>query len=230
MQRLKHQKQIINLTVIMGKVRDIRLAEDQKKITQLAARYPFLKITQVKGNPAYQYLLVFQLLGYVNAKGDLAQLHPLLVTFPEKYPFAAPPKFTFLKGLFHPNVYQNGDVCHGWYLNNWTPAIRVDDLLMDIMKMICFKKDSYNLASPANYDCDRDWIARHRIPADYINLNLGYMDTLPKNMPVPEKITKQREVPDFKSQPTANEPPKGDFSASGLHSVSFKGIKVKIKK
>ncbi|OWY25471.1 hypothetical protein C7N43_19955 [Sphingobacteriales bacterium UPWRP_1] len=155
----------------MGRARDIRLLSDYQKITRFAAIHPFLTITHIEGMPPVAYHLLFKLRGYLNAAGQMATEHEVKLFFPEQYPFSAPPKFAFLKGLFHPNVYKNGDVCHGWYLNNWHPGIHIDDLLLDITKMICFKPDSYNLKSPANYACDAEWIAAHTIPADDINLH-----------------------------------------------------------
>ncbi|OWY21354.1 hypothetical protein C7N43_21485 [Sphingobacteriales bacterium UPWRP_1] len=155
----------------MGRARDIRLLSDYQKITGFAAMYPFLTITHIEGMPPVAYHLLFKLRGYLNVAAQIAEEHEVKLSFPEQYPFSAPPKFAFVKGLFHPNVYKNGDVCHGWYLNNWHPGIHIDDLLLDITKMICFKPDSYNLKSPANYACDADWIAAHTIPADDINLH-----------------------------------------------------------
>lgn len=159
----------------MGKARDIRLAQDSQKIYELANGSPYFHVVSSKGMPASEYLLEFRLRGYLNQEGQTANLHRVKLFLPEQYPFSAPPKFAFAKTLFHPNVYKNGDVCHGWYLNNWNPAIRIDDLIMDVAKMICFKTDSYNLRSPANYNCDKDWIAAHKIPADRTNLEASLL-------------------------------------------------------
>lgn len=155
----------------MGRVRDMRLLQDWRKIKRMADAVPFLTIKRLKGQPPTEYILTFNLKGYVNGSGTIAHGHDVRLIFPEKYPLAAPPKFAFLKGLFHPNVYLNGDVCHGWYLNNWNPAINISDFIVDIAKMICFKTDSYNMSSPANYSCDKEWIAKHIIPID--NTSLG---------------------------------------------------------
>lgn len=167
----------------MGRARDIRLLEDAQKVRELELRSDYLSVTYKRGTPPTEYLLRFNLTGYLNREGKTTDKHIVRITFPEQYPFSAPPKFSFLRGLYHPNVYRNGDVCHGWYLNNWHPAIRVDDLLMDLAKMICFKKDSYNLKSPANYDCDEDWIAANQIPIDDKDLQQWYPDISPSNQP-----------------------------------------------
>ena len=150
----------------MGRARDMRLLEDQRKIHQLADKVGYFCVSDKRGLPPTEYLLEFCLRGYINKQGIIADTHAVRLSFPERYPFSAPPKFSILKGLFHPNVYKNGDVCHGWFLNNWHPAIHIDDLILDVAKMICFKADSYNLKSPANYDCDKDWIEAQKIPLD----------------------------------------------------------------
>jgi len=155
----------------MGRARDIRLLQDQQKIYNLVNFFPFMELTTWKGLPPSEYVFNFALNGYLNIQGDIANRHELRLIFPEKYPFSTPPKFSFTKGLFHPNVYRNGDVCHGWSLNNWHPGIHIDDLLLDIIKMICFKPSSFNLRSPANYDCDKNWVHTHRIPADATPVN-----------------------------------------------------------
>lgn len=150
----------------MGRARDLRLAEDQRKIEELAEKVGYFQITNARGLPPTEYTLEFCLQGYQNREGDIVSDHIVRLSLPERYPFSAPPKFSILKGLYHPNVYKNGDVCHGWFLNNWHPAIHIDDLILDVAKMIAFKADSYNLKSPANYDCDAEWIESHQIPLD----------------------------------------------------------------
>ncbi|MEZ4885091.1 MAG: ubiquitin-conjugating enzyme E2 [Chitinophagales bacterium] len=150
----------------MGRARDMRLLEDQRKITELAEKVGYFQISNTRGLPPTEYILEFCLNGYLNKQGNTTNGHLVRLSFPERYPFSAPPKFAILRGLFHPNVYKNGDVCHGWFLNNWQPAIHIDDLILDVAKMIAFKADSYNLKSPANYECDEQWIAAHQIPLD----------------------------------------------------------------
>ncbi len=150
----------------MGRARDMRLLEDQRKIEELAQKVGYFQVTNTRGLPPTEYTLEFCLQGYINKEGEIVNGHIVRLSLPERYPFSAPPKFSILNGLFHPNVYKNGDVCHGWFLNNWHPAIHIDDLILDVAKMISFKSDSYNLKSPANYDCDEEWIKNHQIPLD----------------------------------------------------------------
>lgn len=168
----------------MGRARDLRLAEDQRKIEELAEKVGYFQITNTRGLPPTEYTLEFCLQGYQNREGDIISDHIVRLSLPERYPFSAPPKFSILKGLYHPNVYKNGDVCHGWFLNNWHPAIHIDDLILDVAKMIAFKADSYNLKSPANYDCDAEWIENHQIPLDKTPLEPHEEETLTTSKPL----------------------------------------------
>lgn len=174
----------------MGRARDMRLMEDQRKIEELANKVGYFQITNTRGLPPTEYTLEFCLNGYVNKEGEVASGHIVRLSLPERYPFSAPPKFSILNGLFHPNVYKNGDVCHGWFLNNWHPAIHIDDLILDVAKMISFKTNSYNLKSPANYDCDAEWIKNHQIPIDKTPLE-----------PHEEEVEPVSEVPAYSPPP-----------------------------
>lgn len=163
----------------MGLARDMRLLADKNKIEQFCLANNFLRIINTKGEPPSEYELNFALPGYLNMEGKTSPEHHVLLLIPEKYPFSSPPKFIFLSGLFHPNVYRNGDVCTGWHLTNWNVGINIIDMLVIICKMIVFTTDSYNLKSPANSFCNKEWIATHQIPLQnlLINLNTLALDT-----------------------------------------------------
>lgn len=178
----------------MGRARDIRLMTDRQKIKQLEEKYHYFNIVEEKGIPPTEYILKFDLKGYINQAGQTASEHLVRLSLPEKYPFSAPPKFSFLNNLFHPNVYTNGDVCHGWYLNHWDMGIHIDDLIMDIARMICFKTNSYNLKSPANYFCNQEWILAHQIPIDHTNLiekNTAHTYSIPDYL-LPNDVYEQK--------------------------------------
>ena len=193
----------------MGRARDLRLLGDQQKIMKLAAGCPYLRIKPIKGQPPTAYQLEFKLKGYINKNAQVAGFHKVRLVFPEQYPFFAPPKFSFLgRGLFHPNVYRNGEVCHGWYLNNWNPAIHIDDLILDIARIISFKTNSYNLKSPANYACDMEWIEAHEIPVDTTDLE-KYLGKAANSVKIrqPQSLNKRHFSPNTPSvQPSNNNP------------------------
>ncbi|KAL8283211.1 hypothetical protein RQP46_005989 [Phenoliferia psychrophenolica] len=70
----------------------------------------------------------------------------LTVTFPDDYP-SKPPKCTFPKGFFHPNVYPSGNVCLS-ILNEekaWKPSITLKQILLGIQELL----NDPNLNDPA---------------------------------------------------------------------------------
>ena len=157
----------------MNKTREFRLLEDKKKLEKMAESCPYLTVQQVKGNPPTEYMLTFKLRGYIDSKGNTRDMHQVRLTLPSGYPILSPPSFQFVNKLWHPNVYRNGDVCLG-LSGSWKPGYRIDELVEDIAKYICFKKDSYNLSSIANSSCDASWIRTHTIPVD--NTNILHVD------------------------------------------------------
>jgi len=80
--------------------------------------------------------------------------------FPSSYPFA-PPKVRFLTKMFHPNIYDNGEVCisilhpptedpqSGEHPSErWNPTQNVRTILMSIISLL----NEPNCSSPANVD------------------------------------------------------------------------------
>jgi hypothetical protein len=114
-------------------------------------------------------MLTFALKGYIDESGNTADSHQVKMTLPARYPISESPQFQFVNKLWHPNVYNNGDVCLG-LSSGWKPGFIITDLVVDIAKYICFKDDSYNLDSSANGSCDEDWISDHDIPVDHTNI------------------------------------------------------------
>jgi ubiquitin-conjugating enzyme E2 R len=84
---------------------------------------------------------------------------PARLSFPEDYPFS-PPKLVFTSAVpYHPNVYENGEVCISILhtpdpLNPeeaghcWSPVQRVETILLSVISML----SDPNLSSPANVD------------------------------------------------------------------------------
>lgn len=151
----------------MGNTRDIRLSEDRKKLEKLALDCHYLTVKPVKGNPPVEYLLTFALRGYINSKGKTRDSHQVRLVLPAGYPFTTPPSFTFTGKLWHPHVFDNGYACIGFHGNEWNPGFRIDDLVIDVAKFICFKEDSFTV--PPRYPFSQ-WIQSHPIPCDDTNL------------------------------------------------------------
>jgi ubiquitin-protein ligase len=172
----------------MNKTRELRLLEDKKKLEKMAESCPYLTVQPVKGTPPTEYMLTFKLRGYINRAGNTRDTHKVRLRLPAGYPISAAPSFQFVNKLWHPNVYSNGDVCLG-LSGAWKPGYRIDELVEDIAKYICFKKDSYNLSSKANSSCDASWIRSHTIPADNTNiLSVDKLNVVVKKSKIDIKI------------------------------------------
>ncbi|GMM50458.1 E2 ubiquitin-conjugating protein [Starmerella bacillaris] len=69
----------------------------------------------------------------------------LVLQFDEQYP-TKPPAVKFVSEMFHPNVYQNGDLCLDILQNRWSPTFDVSTILTSIQSLL----NDPNTASPAN--------------------------------------------------------------------------------
>eukprot|EP00801_Mesodinium_rubrum_P009136 Mrub_09166.p1 GENE.Mrub_09166~~Mrub_09166.p1 ORF type:complete len:247 (-),score=48.38 Mrub_09166:32-712(-) len=71
--------------------------------------------------------------------------------FTDEYPMR-PPVVKFLEPIpYHPNVYTNGNICLDSLQNNWTPALKVNNVVLTIF---CLLTDP-NPSSPANIDAGK---------------------------------------------------------------------------
>lgn len=88
-----------------------------------------------------------------------------LMTFPPTYPHM-PPKLKFVTPLFHPNVYENGEVCisilhppeddkYGYESasERWSPVQTPETILLSVISML----GSPNDESPANIEAGKLW-------------------------------------------------------------------------
>jgi len=88
--------------------------------------------------------------------------------FPEDYPLV-PPKMRFLDGIWHPNVYPNGEVCisilhpagddpnhYELASERWSPIQSVEKILISVMSLLAEPNDE----SPANVEAAKMWRER----------------------------------------------------------------------
>lgn len=69
----------------------------------------------------------------------------LVIQFDEQYP-TKPPSVKFVSEMFHPNVYQSGELCLDILQNRWSPTFDVSTILTSIQSLL----NDPNTASPAN--------------------------------------------------------------------------------
>ncbi|KAH6639084.1 ubiquitin-conjugating enzyme/RWD-like protein [Boeremia exigua] len=90
---------------------------------------------------------------------------PAELKFPRDYPLA-PPKMRFLTDMWHPNVYNSGEVCisilhppgddplhYEQASERWSPIQSVEKILISVMSMLAEPNDE----SPANIDAAKMW-------------------------------------------------------------------------
>jgi ubiquitin-conjugating enzyme E2 A len=81
----------------------------------------------------------------------------LEVNFSEEFP-TQPPRVRFLSKMFHPNIYNNGEICIDILQNQWSPIYDISSILTSIQSLLC----DPNPKSPANQEAARLWAENRR--------------------------------------------------------------------
>ncbi|KAG2296694.1 hypothetical protein Bca4012_017583 [Brassica carinata] len=70
------------------------------------------------------------------------------IHIPTKYPFK-PPKIVFNTKIFHPNVNENGGISIDILGSQWSPALRIDLVLLSICSVLSNPVEPFVLGNPA---------------------------------------------------------------------------------
>jgi len=76
----------------------------------------------------------------------------LEVTFTEEFP-TKPPHVRFVTKMFHPNIYNNGEICLDILQNLWSPSYDISAILTSIQSLLT----DPNPNSPANSEAAKLW-------------------------------------------------------------------------
>ncbi|KAJ4942979.1 hypothetical protein JOQ06_005491 [Pogonophryne albipinna] len=110
-----------------------------------------------------------------------SHLHQARIKFPVDYPYS-PPAFRFLTKMWHPNIYENGDVCISILhppvddpqsgelpSERWNPTQNVRTILLSVISLL----NEPNTFSPANVDASvmyRKWRDSKGKDREYIEI------------------------------------------------------------
>lgn len=76
----------------------------------------------------------------------------LEIKFPEQYPHHAP-TIKFVDAIFHPNVDQHGNICLDILKDQWSPVMKIKQVLLSLQSLL----DDPNNDSPLNATAAAKW-------------------------------------------------------------------------
>lgn len=135
----------------MSTLRERRLLHDQRSLQRLVQEMRGrMEIEKVDGDPASLYILAFRcrsIASMRNGQPDYARQQRVRIQFPAQYP-AEPPQAVMLSPIFHPHVWPNRTIC----LGKWSPAEKLDSLVLRIASILVFDPTQFNWKSVANHE------------------------------------------------------------------------------
>ena len=143
----------------MSTVRERRLRHDYEALVRLCQQsQQRITMERAEGDPPSVYVLVF----HCRSVACLQDGQPLFTTrprvrlqFPALYP-AEPPQASVLSPIFHPHIWPNRMVC----LGKWSPAEKLDSLVLRIASILVFDPAQFNWKSVANHEAAA-WAQHH---------------------------------------------------------------------
>lgn len=140
--------------------RSRRLKVDLEKLQALAARSGgALAIVSAAGAPPSRFVLKLRCLGVEKVESGrpvVRQEHRLEIKVPAAYPLAAP-HVRVLTPVFHPHVFENGQVCLG---SRWVVGEGLDNLVVRLAAILRGDPVYFDFESAANGEA-ADWFEDH---------------------------------------------------------------------
>ncbi len=140
--------------------RSRRLKVDHDKMLALAARSGgALTIDSAGGTPPSRYIVRLRCKGVEKADGErpvVREEHRIEIKVPAAYPLAAP-YVRLLTPVFHPHIFENGQVCLG---SRWVVGEGLDNLIIRLASILRGDPDYFDFASAANLEA-ADWFEQH---------------------------------------------------------------------
>ena len=134
------------------------LEKDAIRMLELVQRTNTIQIVKSKGSPSMRYLLKFLLDGIIGIDEDerpiIGNNHIVEIVIHQDYPTSLP-FIRFQTSIFHPNIYQEGQVCIGWFKIPY----QLDDVCIYLARMIDYQK--FNIEDPANRVAAK-WANNHK--------------------------------------------------------------------
>ncbi|MCS7205507.1 MAG: hypothetical protein NZ853_07405 [Leptospiraceae bacterium] len=122
-----------------------RRENDLKKIQELEKKYSFLKIVEVKGEPITEIQIKLDLTLPISEKEKQKEFI-LKILLSANYPMSSP-HFSISPPVFHPHVYESGNICRG---GKWLVSTPLDQEVERIIKLLLFYPELINTKSVAN--------------------------------------------------------------------------------
>jgi ubiquitin-protein ligase len=123
-----------------------RLRHDEEQMLILASSTPSIEILETHGSPAHRYLIRYNMKGVAgideNQAPRYASHHLVEMAVPDGYPWNMP-YAQFYTPVFHPNIYELGHVCYGWFRIPY----ELSDIAVHIGRMIDYQVFSTEDAS-----------------------------------------------------------------------------------
>lgn len=138
-------------------IRIQRLANDFQDVSNLVATSQGRTvIDSTEGNPPYCYVIKYYGKGIESLKDGKPKFrneHRVKIELGSEYP-SSMPTAEFLTPIFHPNIWQDGKVCFGYY---WSISQPLTEVVTRVEKLIQYSRDIMNLDSPANIEAKK-WL------------------------------------------------------------------------